>query len=402
MRKIRNLLLSLVLLLAIIAGVGYAERRLGEGTGGEGEFTLLENVEKAVSDVFRRDTVKEAVTSVEEYYYQHLEEELKPVYRELFNRIMNDEDSANLNESVDADGFWKAYYAVQADHPEIFWLGSSAQIKESAITGRIVGYELETTVAPDDRPGVQASIEASADQCLNQVWSEASDYDKIKFVYEYIIETTDYVSGSENSQNIQSVFLNRQSVCAGYAKATQYLLNRMGIFCTYITGRITDGGDHGWNMVRIGSDYYYVDTTWGDPVFANAMENGTAGRVINYNYLCCPQTELFKTHVPDYAVPLPECYSDDYNYYKRYGYYYDTFDYDTIYNALMNSVWNDESYIVMKFGSLEAYYSAAYELFENGMLQDAGQYLMEINGVSSWNYQYNCDENFYLITIYWK
>ncbi len=115
MRKIRNLLLSLVLLLAIIAGVGYAERRLGEGTGGEGEFTLLENVEKAVSDVFRRDkTVKEAVTSVEEYYYQHSEEELKPVYRELFNRIMNDEDSANLNESVDADGFWKAYYAVQA------------------------------------------------------------------------------------------------------------------------------------------------------------------------------------------------------------------------------------------------------------------------------------------------
>lgn len=39
--------------------------------------------------------------------------------------------------------------------------------------------------------------------------------------------------------------------------------------------------------------------------------------------------------------------SDDYNYYKLNGFYYETFDYNTIYNALMNSVWNGESSIVM-------------------------------------------------------
>ena len=67
----------------------------------------------------------------------------------------------------------------------------------------------------------------------------------------------------------------------------------------------------------------------------------------------------------------------------------------------MNSVWNGESSIVMKFGSQEAYDAARYELFEGNLLDDPGQYLMEINGVNSWNYRYHTDDNFYLITIYW-
>ena len=106
--------------------------------------------------------------------------------------------------------------------------------------------------------------------------------------------------------------------------------------------------------------------------------------------------------MPSDAVELPECTSDDYNYYKLNGFYYETFDYNTIYNALMNSVWNGESSIVMKFGNSEAYESAKYELFENGMLTDPGQYLMEINGVTTWNYRYHTEDEFYLITIYWR
>jgi hypothetical protein len=55
----------------------------------------------------------------------------------------------------------------------------------------------------------------------------------------------------------------------------------------------------------------------------------------------------------------------------------------------------------MKFGSSEAFEMARQELFEDGMLTDPGQYLMEANGVTTWNYRYHTDENFYLITIYW-
>ena len=276
-----------------------------------------------------------------------------------------------------------------------------AQIEESGIGKTVVSYTCETTVPVEERSTMKAQLEAAANECIYSIPSDASDYEKIKYVYEYIIDLTDYDANGIDTQNIQSVLLYQKSVCAGYSKAFQYILNRMGLFCTYITGTIRDGGDHGWNMVRIGENYYYVDVTWGDPVFANQMDGEGSETVTNYNYLCCTETELFKTHVPSDAVPLPACTSDDYNYYKRNGCYYETFDYDTIYNALMNSVWNGSSNIVMKFGSDEAYQTAKYEMFENGMLTDPGQYLMEINGVSTWNYKYHTDDEFCLITLYW-
>ena len=248
---------------------------------------------------------------------------------------------------------------------------------------------------------MKENLEAAADGCIMQISADATDYQKIKYVYEYLIDTVEYSSGSADSQNIQSALLYRASVCAGYSKAFQYILNRMGLFCTYVTGTIKDGGDHGWNMVRIGGNYYYVDVTWGDPVFANRMDHIDSGQTKNYNYLCCTEYDLFKTHVPSDAIPLPSCTSDDYNYYKLNGFYYEYYDYNTIYNALMQSVWNGNSSIVLKFGSQEAYDSAKYELFEGSLLDDPGAYLMQINGVTSWNYKYHTDDNFYLITIYW-
>lgn len=337
----------------------------------------------------------------EEYYYNHLPESLHEAYREIYVRLMRNEDSADFLSAATVDEFWRAYYAVLADHPEIFWIGANAQVQESGLTGKVVSYSLETTVPLESRSSMKENLEAAADGCIAQIPSGASDYEKIKFVYEWIIDTTQYQADSADSQNIQSVLLYQASVCAGYSKAFQYILNRMGLFCTYVTGTIKDGGDHGWNMVRLDDNYYYVDVTWGDPVFAN-RQDGEAGNVTNYNYLCCTEYDLFKTHTPDDSVELPPCTSDDYNYYKLNGFYYETFDYDAVYNALMNSVWSDEASIVMKFGSQEAYDTAVYELFDGGMLNDPGAYLMQINGVSTWNYRYHTDDNFWLVTLYWK
>lgn len=339
--------------------------------------------------------------TVEEYYYDHLPKELQETYRELYVKIMNNEDSGNVLSSVSVDDFWKTYYSVLADHPEIFWIGMSAQIEESGFTKHVISYKLESIVPLEERQAMRERLEAAADACVEQISADASVYQKIRFVYEYIIDMTDYGKQSADSQNIQSVLLNHSSVCAGYSKAFQYILNRMGIFCTYITGTIRDGGDHGWNMVRIDGEYYYVDVTWGDPVFANEVDQ-TQESTINYNYLCCTEEDLFKTHIPSDWTVLPTCTSDAYNYYKLNGFYYENFDRETIYQALMNSVWNGQSEIVMKFGSSEAYEAAKTELFEGDLLSDPGEYLMEINGVKTWNYRYHTEDDFYLITIYWN
>ena len=86
-------------------------------------------------------------------------------------------------------------------------------------------------------------------------------------MYDPVVDEVDYDESAPDNQNIYSIFVNRQSVCAGYSKATQYLLEQLGVFRTYVTGKTTEGGNHAWNLVKCNGDYYYVDTTWGDPVF---------------------------------------------------------------------------------------------------------------------------------------
>ena len=81
-----------------------------------------------------------------------------------------------------------------------------------------------------------------------------------------------------DDQNIYSVFVNQRSVCAGYSKATQYLSGEAGRLLYLCDRRKQEGNQsHAWNLVLCEGDYYYVDTTWGDPVFQSeegAQEEG--------------------------------------------------------------------------------------------------------------------------------
>ncbi len=339
---------------------------------------------------------------IEEYYFNQIPSHLNEIYRELYERIRDYEDEADLYATVPVEDFWTAYYAVLADHPEFFWVGSNIEVQQNAVSNKVVHYSLSVTVPKQERDAMKVQLSEAADAIIAGIPEGSSDYGRIKYVYEYLIDSVDYVSESRDNQNIQSALLYKASVCAGYSRAFQYVLHRMGMFCTYVSGSIAGGGDHAWNIVRIGDQYYNVDVTWGDPVFVNASEGTDRYGVMNYTYLCCTDTELSATHTAKAAVSLPSCTDDSYNYYKLNGMYYAAFDYNSIYNALMASVQSGSEAITMKFGSREGYDTALYELFQNGLIQDAAQYLMNQYGLSTWNYRYTAEEDYNLITIYWE
>ena len=56
--------------------------------------------------------------------------------------------------------------------------------------------------------------------------------------------------GRNKNQNIISVFLNKKTVCQGYANATQYLLTLLGIPAVVVTGT-AEGDTHAWNLVQL-------------------------------------------------------------------------------------------------------------------------------------------------------
>ena len=155
-----------------------------------------------------------------------------------------------------------------------------------------------------------------------------SDYSVVLKIYENIIGLVDYDSiGLDESKSepkankpddlrsIYGVFVKKKAVCAGYAVATQYLLNRAGIECTYIKGNTTQGY-HAWNLLKLEGDYYYMDTTWGD---RSNTDKSKSHEGIGYDYFCITTEELLKNHTPDEDFPVPLCTATKCNYKVRNG-----------------------------------------------------------------------------------
>ena len=218
--------------------------------------------------------------------------------------------------------------------------------------------------------------------------------------YETIVDQVEYEAEAPDGQNIYSVLVNRRSVCAGYAKATQYLLERLGVFCTYVTGETREGESHAWNLVLCEGDYYYVDTTWGDPVFQSEEGEEQQG-YINYDYLCCSEEELFRTHTPDGEVELPRCTSMEWNYYVVNGMYYTDYDREEILKKMNQVISEGGNPSVFKFSD-EKIYEQAREGILGDLIKRAADNLGRWYDLTEVHYRYLDQESQNKITIYWQ
>lgn len=207
----------------------------------------------------------------------------------------------------------------------------------------------------------------------------------------------------DNNQYIYSALVDRRSVCAGYSRATQYLLERLGVFCTYVTGTaqtLQGSGSHAWNLVLCDGDYYYVDTTWGDPMFMGEEQNGDEENIC-YDYMCCNEEELFKTHVPDANIKLPKCTEMDANYYVVNGMYYTEYDSDRTFEVMSEDIRTGKAQSVFKFAENGLYQQAHEDIFGN-LVERAAQLLLEQYQMQQVEYRYKDDEKLNKIVIYWQ
>ena len=119
------------------------------------------------------------------------------------------------------------------------------------------------------------NYENKIEQAKNQILSSLdgmNDYQKIKTVHDYLIDTIEYENDltQSNIYDIYGALVKKRCVCEGYAKAFQYLMNEIGIENTIVIGVGTNSQDqtenHAWNYVELNEKWYAVDVTWDDPI----------------------------------------------------------------------------------------------------------------------------------------
>lgn len=292
------------------------------------------------------------------YAFGKLSEEEQQVYLEILGALVDFRENVRLS-SCDKELISRVFQCVLNDHPEIFYVEGYSYTEYTL--GKLlkkITFTGSYCFSQEEAAKKQEQIDDYVNQCLAGMPEDADEYEKVKYIYEYLIHHTDYDAAAKDSQNICSVFLERRSVCQGYAKATQYLLNRCGIFATLVLGQVVGGEGHAWNLVRIDGEYYYVDTTWGDASY-QAVGGGDYPiekiPTINYDYLAVTTEQMEQTHTPENVVELPVCTAIEANYYVREGAYFTKWDEEKIEKIFTDSYEKGEAYVTLKCEGPEVY-----------------------------------------------
>lgn len=360
--------------------------------------SIISGEPKEVEEL-RQMEVAQSEEGHQEYYFKQLTEEEQRVYRELLKGIRAREKEFYLTISDD-DSIDRSYHAVLKDHPEIFWVHNREKIYKTTYSDSdycvfTPGY----TYTDSEIDEIQTAMEQSFQEVRALIPEDAGDYEKVRIVYTYVIDHTQYQTG-EDDQSIAGVFWKKSAVCAGYAGAVQYLLERLDIPCIYVDGSIkgsTEG--HAWDIVKIGQEYYYVDATNGDqPDFLNGdAAQLEEHKTIIYDYLCPFPEEYEKTYTPSEELTVPACTAKDLDFYVLNQGYFEDYSWQDIYDYCKMRMDNGAAVVRFKFGSQEAFSEACRELLDDGVVQNVAQYYMKLHGLGQVEYHYGVMDNFYTI-----
>ena len=360
--------------------------------------SIISGEPKEVEEL-RQMEVAQSEEGHQEYYFKQLTEEEQRVYRELLKGIRAREKEFYLTISDD-DSIDRSYHAVLKDHPEIFWVHNREKIYKTTYSDSdycvfTPGY----TYTASEIDEIQTAMEQSFQEVRALIPEDAGDYEKVRIVYTYVIDHTQYQTG-EDDQSIAGVFWKKSAVCAGYAGAVQYLLERLDIPCIYVDGSTkgsTEG--HAWDIVKIGQEYYYVDATNGDqPDFLNGdAAQLEEHKTIIYDYLCPFPEEYEKTYTPSEELTVPACTAKDLDFYVLNQGYFEDYSWQDIYDYCKMRMDNGAAVVRFKFGSQEAFSEACQELLDDGVVQNVAQYYMKLHGLGQVEYHYGVMDNFYTI-----
>ena len=204
-----------------------------------------------------------------------------------------------------------AIRSVMRDNPDIFWFAHQ-YLFDSKEKTLLFQYQF----SKERKELIQKSIDDVVENDFQIAYVRTLGvYEQIMFVYKWILTYCNYNVNSAYNQNIDSVFVRRNSVCTGYAKAAQYLFKLLNIESRLVFGRLNndrEDGRHCWNIVCIEGKFYHLDVCLGDLSLEDLLVKAGTPEVLkfgdfNYNCFCVSTEEIEKSRVIEDAESLPAC-----------------------------------------------------------------------------------------------
>lgn len=353
-------------------------------------------------------------TDSRQYAYELLNDSEKKVYKQICEAIENfDPAIEQMAAEVDINTIDKIVDYIAQDCPQYFWMNSGTTWHYAADTKIVSSIDLTYCYSKTQVETMQGEIDAVVNSICSKITENMSDYEILLTAYESLVNMIDYDNigleaqekagklqpgEADELRSIYGAFVNKKSVCVGYARATQYILQKYGIECVVVNS--IESEKHAWNLAKIDGDYYYFDTTWGDGSNTDASKHQFDG--VNYDYLCITSQELsrLESHTPEDAMPVPDCTADKCNYYKKTGRLLESADYEAVQKLIEEAFSKNEKRTAFKCTSEAVYKQMKQHLITDKKMWDYINAAAEKTGVTApTEYSYSMSDELYVLTL---
>lgn len=332
------------------------EKPMCEADSEQGKETVTEREREVVAEREEKGIAEKEMQAG--YVYSTLDSHGQKLYREIYEAIVTFSDETEVS-AKSAEEMRKALEYVLADHPEIFYIDGFDSISCESADGSVKFlFHPVYSLDKEEIPERQKKIRAAAGQILGGMPQSSDDYVRIKYLYEYLIQNTEYKLESRENQSLVSALLYHESVCQGYAKAFQYLCQMAGMQTVLVSGT-ADGAGHAWTIVNSNGSWYHTDPTWGDVVYRQTEGGNNSKKSelpqISYDYLLITTEQIQKSHTMDVSFPVPVCDETADNFYIREGLLLKEFSEEAVDGLFCNALEQGCEYLTFKCSDMTVY-----------------------------------------------
>lgn len=281
-----------------------------ESASSGGSGSLVETEPSAGSGQSQEDPGYQFSQSIYPYYAM-LSAPEQQAYRLIYSYASTaDRSEILLGMQITCDQLDNVINSLYYDHPELFWMESSYRYSYNR-AGMAVSVTLNYNDTAQNLEASKAAFASAAQEVLDGARQLSSAVEKEKYVHDYLLDNVEFLLDADYSQNAYSALVNGESVCAGYARAFQYLLMELDIPCYYCVGYANE--NHAWNIVGLSDGYYNVDVSWDDPA-------GNPAGSYRYEYFNLTDAEIGTDHSRrGLSIQLPACNATGYGYDQVFG-----------------------------------------------------------------------------------
>lgn len=216
-----------------------------------------------------------------------------------------------LSSCILENEIYNAIKFVMRENPDIFWFSHQWSYSE---TDNILHLHYTFDSERCEKIKTQIADVINLDFKLSFVRT-LPVVEQVMYVYKWIALYCTYNMYSAHNQTIYSVFIQRNSVCTGIAKATQYLFWLLGIESKLVFGKLNNShadSRHCWLVVKIRDNWYHIDTTFAIPETSEIICTSGVSAIkgaddLFYNYFCVDAETIKQNRTIEDENTLPIC-----------------------------------------------------------------------------------------------